>query len=572
MPADLDEVIGDPPPRRPAPAKGPLPTGLFGREMPHSLEAEEYLLSCVFIDGAETMGRCRAEALEAEAFFSPVNQKIFLQLLAMEKKGLPLDIDVLSEELKASGKLDEIGGYPYLMQVSSNIPTTAQAGYFVERVKGLHTLRKMIATAGGIVERAFSPGENVEEFMEQADKDFSQVVEHAKGKPAFLIKGASSYPYPEQPDENQMLGTQGWAKRGQGGLLVGPMGQGKSSIVYDMALTWCLGRSFPPRSDMAIPTRGKWKFVVVQAEDDDYYLGQVVGSYYAANNLTEEEREHCNRHVLFANVKGVRGNSFMAVVDNLVKTHRPDFVVINPLLMFMQGDPSDIVAAGEFLTGLDKINAKYDNCTSWIIVHHTGKPPNKENKSSDKMDWEVAYSGTGSSLWANWPRWVAVLEPRLEDGRYYLRLAKSGKKAGLIREYGIPQGAGERVVREAVTKLPIRHSQQTIDINGVGQPLYEWEADTDEVGEENPKGEKKKRHSGYSGSEIITYFPASDEEPLTLAEITRTANEGCLIEKGAMMKWREDFTADGMIVQSGKGYRRTAAGDDLARTALGANT
>jgi replicative DNA helicase len=159
------------------PATYPPATGLFGRELPHSLEAEEYLLSCCFIDGTETIGRCLDERLTPEAFFAPANQKIFARLREMHADGKPLALDVLAEELKKEGKLEEIGGYSYLMQVSSKIPTTAQAGYFIERVSNLHLLRRMIQTAGGIVERAFQPGENVDAFFDEATAEFLKVVQ-----------------------------------------------------------------------------------------------------------------------------------------------------------------------------------------------------------------------------------------------------------------------------------------------------------------------------------------------------------------------------------------------------------
>jgi replicative DNA helicase len=162
----------------PAPRANAAPAGLFGRELPHSLEAEEYLLSCCFIDGAETIARCQEERLGPEAFFAPANQKIFAALLGLNQRGQPADLSVLAEELKAAGKLEEVGGYPYLMQVSSKIPTTAQAGYFIERVNSLQLLRRMIATAGGIVERAFSPGENVEQFFDEAETEFFKITQN----------------------------------------------------------------------------------------------------------------------------------------------------------------------------------------------------------------------------------------------------------------------------------------------------------------------------------------------------------------------------------------------------------
>ena len=38
-------------------------------------------------------------------------------------------------------QLDEIGGYAYLTQVSSRIPTTAQSNYFIEKVRELTKTR-----------------------------------------------------------------------------------------------------------------------------------------------------------------------------------------------------------------------------------------------------------------------------------------------------------------------------------------------------------------------------------------------------------------------------------------------
>lgn len=152
--------------------------GLFGRELPHSIEAEEYLLSCCFIDGAETMARCNEEKLEPESFFVQANQKIFARLRSLYEKNRPLDVAVLAEELKAEGALEEIGGYAYLTQVSSRIPTTAQAGYFIQRVRTLHLLRKLIYTAGSIAQQAFEPIGEVDEFFDKAEQDFFKISQN----------------------------------------------------------------------------------------------------------------------------------------------------------------------------------------------------------------------------------------------------------------------------------------------------------------------------------------------------------------------------------------------------------
>lgn len=152
--------------------------GLFGRELPQSIEAEEYLLSCCFIDGTDTMARCQEEKLEPQSFFAPANRTIYAKLQNLYERNLPLDLSVLAEELKAEGKLEEIGGYPYLVQVSSKIPTTAQAGYFIERVRNLYLLRKLILTASGIAQDSFHVSTDVDEFFDKAETEFFKITQN----------------------------------------------------------------------------------------------------------------------------------------------------------------------------------------------------------------------------------------------------------------------------------------------------------------------------------------------------------------------------------------------------------
>lgn len=151
---------------------------MFGRELPHSLEAEEYLLSCCFIDGTDTVARCLEEKLSPRAFFAPANQIIYEKLTELYHRNLPMDVAVLAEELKAEGKLAAVGGFAYLTQVSSRIPTTAQAPYFIERVRDLHVLREIIHAAGGIVEKSFNLSGSVDEFIDQVEKDMFAVTQN----------------------------------------------------------------------------------------------------------------------------------------------------------------------------------------------------------------------------------------------------------------------------------------------------------------------------------------------------------------------------------------------------------
>jgi replicative DNA helicase len=140
-----------------------------GRGMPHSVEAEEYLLSCCLIDGAEVVARCLEARVSPESFYVPAHGIIFGKLQELYSRQVPIDIAVLGEELKTAKLLDSVGGYAFLTRVSGSIPTTAQAGYFIERVREQHLLREIIRSATGAVEECFNFSGGIDEFVDQIE-------------------------------------------------------------------------------------------------------------------------------------------------------------------------------------------------------------------------------------------------------------------------------------------------------------------------------------------------------------------------------------------------------------------
>lgn len=181
-------------PRRPrasTDSAGGMPSAI-GRTPPHSLEAEEYLLSCCFLDGADVVARCLEGKLSAPAFYFPANRVIFEKLVELYNKGTAIDLAILAEELKTSRQLDEIGGYAYLTQVSGRIPTTAQATYFIEKVRELHLLRELIKVATGAVESCYNYDGGLEEFVDKVEQDIFKVTQDRVSDGAVQMKGPTN--------------------------------------------------------------------------------------------------------------------------------------------------------------------------------------------------------------------------------------------------------------------------------------------------------------------------------------------------------------------------------------------
>eukprot|EP01031_Cornospumella_fuschlensis_P014014 gene14014-17128_t len=149
-----------------------------GRTAPHSLEAEEYLLSCCLLDGSDVISRCLEARIRPESFYLAAHGIVFERLLDLYNRQTPIDIAVLAEDLKTIKQLDAVGGFAFLTQISSRIPTTAQAGYFIDKVRELHLLRELIRSATGAVEECYAFTGGIDEFVDQIETKIFSVTQN----------------------------------------------------------------------------------------------------------------------------------------------------------------------------------------------------------------------------------------------------------------------------------------------------------------------------------------------------------------------------------------------------------
>ena len=161
----------------PATPRPAAPAAAVGRTPPHSIEAEEYLLSCCLLDGSDSIARCLEAKLPSAAFYAPANRVIYEKLCELYQKNPPVDVAVLAEELKTSRQLESIGGFAYLTQISGRIPTTAQAQYFIEKVRELYLLRELIKVATGAVEECYGYQGGLEEFIDKVEQNIFRVTQ-----------------------------------------------------------------------------------------------------------------------------------------------------------------------------------------------------------------------------------------------------------------------------------------------------------------------------------------------------------------------------------------------------------
>src|SRR5690606_33291650 len=93
--------------------------------------------------------------LTPEHFYKEAHRKIFRSMEKLYRRGEPMDLVTLTEELRTGGELESIGSINYLIGVADSVPTAAFADSYARIVLEKATLRELIAASGRVMQRAY---------------------------------------------------------------------------------------------------------------------------------------------------------------------------------------------------------------------------------------------------------------------------------------------------------------------------------------------------------------------------------------------------------------------------------
>ena len=164
--------------RRP---KGNEPPSLpFDRKLPYSSEAEAgviggMLLNSLVCDEVATIVR-------AQDFYSDANRRLFQCLLDMHNEGKGIDLILLTERLRRTGEMEQIGGEAYLAELMSQVEVAAHAPRYAEIVRDKSILRDLIETTSNILSNAYESEKTPRELIAEAEENIFQISDERSSK------------------------------------------------------------------------------------------------------------------------------------------------------------------------------------------------------------------------------------------------------------------------------------------------------------------------------------------------------------------------------------------------------
>lgn len=155
------------------------------RVLPHSIESEQSVLGCVFLDEDATISIL--SELKAGDFYVEAHRIIFEAMSKIYSNQAPIDFVTVTDELERINLLESVGGIEYITTLTSIVPSSSNYEHYIEIIKRNSVLRQLIAASNDIIKYSFeNPDKN--DAISYAEKNIFEIGQKEERSDLTLIK------------------------------------------------------------------------------------------------------------------------------------------------------------------------------------------------------------------------------------------------------------------------------------------------------------------------------------------------------------------------------------------------
>ena len=169
-------------------ARGAKPTEnkQKGRVPPQNIEAEQSTLGGILID-PDSINKV-VDLVSPEDFYREDHGIIYELMLDLYERNDPIDLLTVSSLLRDKGLIEKVGGVTYLNTLVDLMPTSANIAQYARMIREKSMLRTLITVATEIVEKGYNVDNNVDTYIDDAEKLIFQVAEKKQRASFFAVK------------------------------------------------------------------------------------------------------------------------------------------------------------------------------------------------------------------------------------------------------------------------------------------------------------------------------------------------------------------------------------------------
>ena len=139
----------------------------YGHKQPQNLEMECAVLGGLMVD--QDAYSQVSELLRPESFYDHRHQLIYQAIQSLSAEQKPVDLLTLIDKLDTLGILEEAGGASYVMQINSQISSSAHLEYHAKIVAQKSLARQLITFSSWLQTSAFDSTIDVADMMQEAE-------------------------------------------------------------------------------------------------------------------------------------------------------------------------------------------------------------------------------------------------------------------------------------------------------------------------------------------------------------------------------------------------------------------
>lgn len=148
---------------------------VMGKIQPQATDLEEAVLGALMLE-KEALSQV-IDILKPEAFYVEANQRIFEAIQALFNASKPVDLLTVTQQLRAMGLLDKVGGAYYISELTNRVASAANVEFHARIILEKYILRELIRISSDITTKAFEETTDVFELLDKAETELFSVAE-----------------------------------------------------------------------------------------------------------------------------------------------------------------------------------------------------------------------------------------------------------------------------------------------------------------------------------------------------------------------------------------------------------
>ncbi len=158
----------------------------YGKLPPQAMEVEEAVLGALMLerDAYVTV----ADIIGAASFYKEEHRKIFEAIQALAGKEKPVDLLMVTQELKDREQLDEVGGPGYITQLTRRVASAAHIEFHARIIAQKYIQRELIRVSSEIQAKSYDDTMDVDDLIDFSESALFKISEGNIKKETTIIK------------------------------------------------------------------------------------------------------------------------------------------------------------------------------------------------------------------------------------------------------------------------------------------------------------------------------------------------------------------------------------------------